>query len=176
MCKGDIYMALIKCPECGKEISDKSKCCIGCGYPLEISEENELHKIVSSIVVKYPNNMTAAIKEYRSITNSTLKDAMDIFEPIYKGEKTLSDIKIKKFDGVYRFSLWSGKEEVYCPRCKSSNCGIFYEHIPEKTKVSYVANLNPFKLFTIANKKEKVIQKARDEERFVCNDCGTVFM
>ena len=27
-------MALIKCPECGKEISDKSKHCIHCGYPL----------------------------------------------------------------------------------------------------------------------------------------------
>ncbi|MBQ2295055.1 MAG: zinc ribbon domain-containing protein [Spirochaetales bacterium] len=27
-------MALIKCPECGKEISDKSEICIGCGYPI----------------------------------------------------------------------------------------------------------------------------------------------
>ena len=27
-------MALIKCPECGKEISDKSKTCINCGYPI----------------------------------------------------------------------------------------------------------------------------------------------
>ena len=26
---------LIKCPECGKEISDKAKQCIYCGYPLE---------------------------------------------------------------------------------------------------------------------------------------------
>lgn len=28
-------MALIKCPECGKDISDKSSACIHCGYPLE---------------------------------------------------------------------------------------------------------------------------------------------
>lgn len=27
-------MALIKCPECGKEVSDKAKSCIHCGYPL----------------------------------------------------------------------------------------------------------------------------------------------
>lgn len=27
-------MALIKCPECGKEISDKSSACVNCGYPL----------------------------------------------------------------------------------------------------------------------------------------------
>lgn len=27
-------MSLIKCPECGKEISDKASACIHCGYPL----------------------------------------------------------------------------------------------------------------------------------------------
>ena len=27
-------MALIKCPECGKEVSDKAQNCIHCGYPL----------------------------------------------------------------------------------------------------------------------------------------------
>lgn len=36
-------MALIECPECGKEISEKSKTCINCGYP--ISEYvRELHR------------------------------------------------------------------------------------------------------------------------------------
>lgn len=29
-------MALIVCPECGKEISDKSEACIHCGFPLII--------------------------------------------------------------------------------------------------------------------------------------------
>lgn len=28
-------MALIKCPECNKEVSDKAKVCIQCGYPLD---------------------------------------------------------------------------------------------------------------------------------------------
>ena len=28
-------MAIIKCPECGKEISDKADCCISCGYPIQ---------------------------------------------------------------------------------------------------------------------------------------------
>lgn len=31
-------MALIKCPECGKEISDNAKNCPQCGYPLKASE------------------------------------------------------------------------------------------------------------------------------------------
>ena len=41
-------MALIKCPECGKEISDKSKQCIHCGYPLDelkMNNTNRLYKI-----------------------------------------------------------------------------------------------------------------------------------
>lgn len=32
-------MALIKCPECGKEVSDKASTCIHCGYPLSESTQ-----------------------------------------------------------------------------------------------------------------------------------------
>ena len=28
-------MALIKCPECGKEVSDKASSCPNCGHPIE---------------------------------------------------------------------------------------------------------------------------------------------
>lgn len=41
-------MALIKCPECGKEISDKSKTCICCGYPLIQNEENKGKLIIKA--------------------------------------------------------------------------------------------------------------------------------
>lgn len=37
-------MALIRCLECGNEISDKSKMCIHCGYPLE-NEHRTICKI-----------------------------------------------------------------------------------------------------------------------------------
>lgn len=35
-------MALIKCPECGKEVSDKAPACIHCGYPLQESQPREI--------------------------------------------------------------------------------------------------------------------------------------
>jgi len=38
-------MALITCPECGKDISDKSKQCIHCGYPLQGVKE-ETNKVL----------------------------------------------------------------------------------------------------------------------------------
>lgn len=37
-------MALIKCQECGKEISDKSEICIGCGFPITYFLQEELKK------------------------------------------------------------------------------------------------------------------------------------
>ena len=44
-------MALIKCPECGKEISDRSSQCIHCGYPLSDINRNT-NEVVSSNFVK----------------------------------------------------------------------------------------------------------------------------
>lgn len=35
-------MALIQCPECGKEVSDKARKCPHCGYPLEELEKKEI--------------------------------------------------------------------------------------------------------------------------------------
>lgn len=44
-------MALIKCPECGKEISDKAQSCIHCGCPLA-------EAAISGVVrIKIPNNI-----------------------------------------------------------------------------------------------------------------------
>ena len=38
-------MALIKCPNCGKEISDKAIKCVECGYELSaINKEKDLTK------------------------------------------------------------------------------------------------------------------------------------
>lgn len=38
-------MALIKCPECGKEISDKASSCINCGFPLSQMIKSGIVKI-----------------------------------------------------------------------------------------------------------------------------------
>lgn len=84
-----------------------------------------------------------------------------------------------EFDGIYRYSLFGGKQEVYCPRCGSSDCSWTQEQkiIPGKTKTKYTANLNPFHPLTLINKKEKVIRKdeIRTEKKIVCNSCGKIF-
>lgn len=35
------YMALIICPECGREISSKARCCVHCGFPMDEIIENQ---------------------------------------------------------------------------------------------------------------------------------------
>lgn len=45
-------MALIKCPECSREISDKVKSCPHCGFPLDSSEENTQKVELSSVKLK----------------------------------------------------------------------------------------------------------------------------
>lgn len=48
-----MIMALIKCPECGKEISDKAKSCPQCGYP--ITKENST-RVESNLTPDTKNN------------------------------------------------------------------------------------------------------------------------
>jgi len=47
---GGYIMALIKCPECGKEISDKARACIHCGFPIELQGKQSEKADVTSIV------------------------------------------------------------------------------------------------------------------------------
>ena len=47
-------MALIKCPECGKEVSDRSEICVGCGFPIKeyLFEKSKNEELQESIVEK----------------------------------------------------------------------------------------------------------------------------
>lgn len=48
-------MALIKCPECGKEISDKARECINCGYPIKeyaVDQEDSSNKVEHTETIK----------------------------------------------------------------------------------------------------------------------------
>ena len=77
-------MALIKCPECGKQISDKAPACIHCGYPLNESSTTTINsKTLDSFTVTIPSNVPnklAAIKIVREITNLSLAEAKNLVE------------------------------------------------------------------------------------------------
>lgn len=172
-------MSLIKCPECGREISDKAVNCPGCGYPLELLKEERIKKNIEKInplflARKYPEQKNDAITEYMSLTGASFREANEVMDIAYDSKE-----EVQEFHGVYRYTLFGGKQEVYCPRCYSENCSHYQEQriIPGKTKTRYTANLNPLKPFTLVNKKEKVVRKEQTvtESKFICNSCGKIF-
>lgn len=77
-------MALIKCPECKKEISDKSEKCIHCGYP--IRNTPYAHEIVNGIdydfsfLYEKPHTKVQQIKEIVDLTHCDLIQGKNIVE------------------------------------------------------------------------------------------------
>lgn len=172
-------MSLIKCPECGREVSDKANSCPNCGYPIAdyVAQQEEIEQLKeqffckccgfqNELGVNYCENCGMRITEYTQKPKINLGKIKD--EPIRS-----------EFNGIYKYSLFGGKQEVYCPRCGSDNCAHYQEQrvIPGKTKTRYTANLNPLRPFTLVNKKEKVVRKEQTvtESKFVCNSCGKIF-
>jgi ribosomal protein L37E len=80
-------MALIKCPECGQEISDKATVCIKCGFPIEkhIKEEAEKTKKAEEEKSKYwcrrCCRQNAIGSAYCSFCGGSLTPAMEIDTP-----------------------------------------------------------------------------------------------
>ncbi len=63
-------MALIKCPECGKEISDKAPACIHCGFPLESVTSKENENCIIALFEAYADN--SSIGDLSSIFSSVM--------------------------------------------------------------------------------------------------------
>lgn len=77
--KGDFYMALIVCPECGGTVSDKAKACIHCGYPIQEIKNRSYNLILTQV----PANKVKVIGVMRHlITSMSLIEARERIESI----------------------------------------------------------------------------------------------
>lgn len=78
-------MALITCPECGKQISDKAPVCIHCGYPMQ-EQPTAAPTVPTSKKVAIPSfkepsqQKIPAIKVVREITGMGLAEAKEFVE------------------------------------------------------------------------------------------------
>lgn len=75
-------MALIKCPECGKEISDIAPACIHCGFPL-----SELKNNSHVDVTKTPSNNTITTSKASDVS----KENEERFPVLSENDITLND-------------------------------------------------------------------------------------
>ena len=169
-------MAIIECPECKKEISDKANVCVHCGFPIKeylennaekeekenIEEEKQKeqywcrnchrqNKIGEDYCTFCGNRLTPYYKPMDSMFSNWDKEEITSIDTVENREVKNTE-KPHEFHGIYRYTLLGGKQEVYCPRCHSENCSHYKEQkiIPEKTKTRYSVNLNPLKPFTFA--------------------------
>lgn len=139
---------LIKCPECGKEVSDKAHVCIHCGYPLEElgfstspspANANPLTQQVDDTNQKYSvrlkitkDKKIVAIKYIRQVACLDLADAKKLAEapiPIVKDYVSKAEgeaiVKLFQQNGVEAYLGEAGSpnapapKPVVCPKCGS---------------------------------------------------------
>lgn len=105
-----IRMALIKCPECGKEISDKSDKCIHCGFPLRnepIIQECINGKYYDVTFLKDKNlSLVQKINMLKNLTGCGLVVSKEIVE-----KYNMKEVKSSKTES---------KDIIHCPKCNST--------------------------------------------------------
>lgn len=84
-------MALIKCPECGKEISDKATACINCGCPIDKNDGATKANQASSTCPKTVDVLSHGKPGFMSILEKTVSkfDRMQLKKCITKLSDTL---------------------------------------------------------------------------------------
>lgn len=134
---------LIKCPECGKEISDKSKQCIHCGFPLEERSENDaLYKLVlvnynsrsglkTASLIQQVSNYTLSIvnKGIHNLPYEFLKgvkhdkalEIQESFKAIDADVQLVVDESGKQNETVNNMHINKPKDKdtIKCPKCGS---------------------------------------------------------
>ncbi len=96
-------MALINCPECGKEVSDRASACIHCGFPLSevkssavVSDEPQETRLVIENIPNGSQKQVPAIEVICDITGMSFKEAKSLVEKdvvIVKDNITLTEAK-----------------------------------------------------------------------------------
>lgn len=108
-------MALIKCPECGKEISDKANVCIHCGYPIKNKTyiNNKEYDFNDELLLILSGEKPKAIGMIRNKTGLGLVEG-----------KTIADqMEITKTVPT-QMTFTTASNQPKCPKCGSTDIGV----------------------------------------------------
>ena len=155
-------MALINCPECGKEISDKSEVCIHCGFPL-INTKCNINGVIYDFKEELPIALLEKVEDYipavgkiQLRTSLTFADA-DRLVDIIRETKSIPPSFTPKYPLENRKELY-GETDVRCPYCKSKNT----KKISNTSKALHTALFGVFSV-------------SRNSKEFHCNNCNSDF-
>lgn len=158
-------MALIVCPECGKEISDKSEMCIHCGYPL-LNTKCNINGVIYDFKEELPiallektDDYVSAIGKIRKKTSLTLADAGALID-IIKEIRAIPETFTPKFPLEDREKLYGNSKEksIECPYCHSTNTN-------KITITSKAVHTALFGIFSMG----------RNSKQWHCNQCNSDF-
>lgn len=158
-------MALIVCPECGKEVSDKSEVCIHCGYPL-INTKCNINGVIYDFKEELPiallektDEYVSAVGKIRKKTSLTLGDAGELVD-IIREIKAIPESFIPEFPLENREKLYGNSKEkiVECPYCHSKNT----------KKISGLSKAGSVALFGI-------FALGKTSKQWHCNQCNSDF-
>ena len=114
---GGVIMALIQCPECHKEVSEKANVCIHCGYPLKKDKNTKC--IVNgkeydlSFILDDEYSILFKVRDFIQITHCEIGKAREIVE------KIINEGEIPKTLFVPIATQQS--KQPKCPHCNSTN-------------------------------------------------------
>jgi len=90
-------VALIKCPECGKDISDKSAVCIHCGFPLETEKQKANENSIVALFEAYAAD--SSIGDVSNIFSNVMQEVYKIIQS--NSEQEAADLTAKSIiDGL----------------------------------------------------------------------------
>lgn len=121
-------MALIVCPECGKEVSDKCEACIHCGYPLVNTKCNingviyDFKRELPIALLEKTDDYISAIGDIRVKTSLTLGDACELVD-IIRDIREIPESFTPEFPLEDREKLYgdSTGRSIKCPYCHSTD-------------------------------------------------------
>ena len=144
-------MALINCPECNKEISNKSKVCVYCGCPINNQSTCLINGIEYDISFLLDENIEYMDKLVRfvQLTDCYFGDSSDEIDKIIKNKTIPQSLNIKS-----NKQFKEEQNQIKCITCGSTN-------IKKISATSKVVGATMFGLFS---------KTARSQ--FKCESCG----
>lgn len=157
-------MALIRCPECGKEVSDRAKSCPNCGFPIEEVHKNEQEYKTDS--------KDERVEELPPEERPEMFECVQCGKPLPKGiercvycnhiyqEEYKQKLKEESETGAF------GRDELSCPICGSKYLKIEND-IPTWKKILEVWTIGTLLPITKLNYKKDMVYK--------CRKCGSIW-
>lgn len=187
-------MSLIKCPECGREISEKAESCPNCGLPLgdivfkeyvnvdETKDCKKCGKPYSRIEREHIATGVNGLWIFHNIgycDKCNMKIDIDMVKNRKEYEKRQERAK-ENVNMIYNPISPIISNERRCPKCGSMKHHSYTENVvvrQGKVKKKTTLNLNPLKPFTVFNHKEKVVRDPviRNVTKVICDNCGYIF-